>query len=282
MGEEQRVGRAGARSGPPVLLTIAGSDSGGGAGIQADLKTFAALGGYGTSAVTAVTAQNPAGISAVQGIEPDVVAEQIRQVARYYPLAAAKTGMLFSAAVVRAVAEAWRELSPRPPLVVDPVLVATSGAKLHEDNALAALCERILPLAAVVTPNLEEAALLLGRPLRGRADMEPAARALHARFGVAVLVKGGHLRDSDDAADCLYDGRSVAWTSRPFVRGVNSHGTGCTLSAAIAAGLGAGLPLAEAVARAREYLHAGLLAAVRVGTDKAINHAHGPIAVPGD
>jgi hydroxymethylpyrimidine/phosphomethylpyrimidine kinase len=281
MGDVRGAGRGGERSGPPVLLTIAGSDSGGGAGIQADLKTFAALGGYGTSAITAVTAQNPAGVSAIQGIEPAIVSAQIRQVARYYPLAAAKTGMLFSAAVVRAVAEAWSELSPRPPLVVDPVLAATSGAKLLAEDALTALCERILPLATIVTPNMEEAALLLGQPLRGRTDLEPAARALYARFGLAVLVKGGHLQDSAEAADCLFDGRSVAWSVRPFVRGVNSHGTGCTLSAAIAAGLGAGLPLPEAVERARTYLHAGLLAAVQVGPDKAINHAHGPVAVPG-
>jgi len=281
MGTKRGVEAERTGSGPPVLLTIAGSDSGGGAGIQADLKTFAALGGYGTSAITAITAQNPDGVSAIQGVDPGIVAEQIRQIARYTPLAAAKTGMLFSAAVVRAVAEAWSEQSPHPPLVVDPVLVATSGAKLLEDDALAALCERIVPLATVVTPNMGEAALLLGRPLRGRADLEPAARALHARFGVAVLVKGGHLSDSAEAADCLYDGRSVAWYSRPFVRWVNGHGTGCTLSAAIAAGLGAGQPLAEAVKHARAYLHAALLAAVRVGPAKAINHAHAPVTVLG-
>ncbi len=267
---------------PLVLLTIAGSDSGGGAGIQADLKTFAALGAFGTSAITAITAQNPEGITAIQGIEPRVVDEQIRQVARYFTIAGAKTGMLYSAEIVRAVAEAWAEISPAPPLVVDPVIVATSGAKLLRDDAIAALCERILPRATLVTPNLDEAALLLGRPLRAREDLEPAARALHERFGVAVLVKGGHLQNSLEAADCLFDGRTVHWYTRPFVRGVNVHGTGCTLSAAIAARLGAGLPLAQAVEQARAYLHAALVAAVRVGKDRALNHAHRPEAVAPD
>jgi len=262
---------------PPVLLTIAGSDSGGGAGIQADLKTFAAHGAYGTSAVTAVTAQNPAGVTAIQGLDPELVAEQIRQVARYFTLAAAKTGMLFSAAIVRAVAEAYREIAPRPPLVVDPVLVATSGARLLQDDAAAVLCERLLPLAALVTPNLDEAGLLLGRTLSVRDDLEPAARELHARFGASVLVKGGHLRDAAEAVDCLFDGRTVTWYTQPFVRGVNTHGTGCTLSAAIAAALGAGWPLPVAVGRARAYLQAGLVTAVQAGRERAINHAHAPV-----
>jgi hydroxymethylpyrimidine/phosphomethylpyrimidine kinase len=265
---------------PPVLLTIAGSDSGGGAGIEADLKTFAALGGYGTAALTAVTAQNPAGVTAIQGIDPATVAEQIRQVARYFPIAAAKTGMLYSAAIVAAVADALAEMEHHLPLVADPVMVATSGAKLLQDDAVAALCARILPLAAVITPNLDEAALLLGRPLARREHLEPAARDLHARFGAAVLVKGGHLQDSAEAADCLFDGHQVHWSAHPFIRGVNTHGTGCTLSAAIAAGLGFGLPLPEAVARAREYLQAGLAAAVRPGPERVINHAHAPRLMP--
>ncbi len=262
-----------------MLLTIAGSDSGGGAGIQADLKTFAALGGYGTSALTAITAQNPDGVTAIQGIDPAIVAEQIRQVGRYFPVAAVKTGMLFSAAIVAATAEALAELPGRPPLVVDPVMVATSGAKLLQDDAIAALCERILPRAALVTPNMDEAALLLGRKLTSRADLEPAARTLQDRFGTAVLVKGGHLTGSTEAADCLCsrdaDGNvAITWYSQPFVQGVNAHGTGCTLSAAIAAYLGHGVPLVDAVGRARDYLHAGLINAVRAGKARAINHAH--------
>ncbi|MFI5400366.1 MAG: bifunctional hydroxymethylpyrimidine kinase/phosphomethylpyrimidine kinase [SAR324 cluster bacterium] len=275
-GREKPEGAAG---GPPVLLTIAGSDSGGGAGIEADLKTFAALGAYGTAAVTADTAQNPAGISAIQGVEPALVAEQIRQVARAFPIAGAKTGMLLSAAIVNAVADALAEMPRRPPLVVDPVMLATSGAQLLQEDAVAALCGRILPLASLVTPNLDEAARLLGRPLRGRGDMEPAARTLHARLGTAVLVKGGHL-EGGEAADCLCSGQAVHWYVHPFVRGVNTHGTGCTLSAAIAVGLGQGWPLAEAVGRARTYLQAALVGAVRAGPDRVLNHAHAPVAVP--
>jgi hydroxymethylpyrimidine/phosphomethylpyrimidine kinase len=260
----------------PVLLTIAGSDSGGGAGIQADLKTFAALGGYGTTAITAITAQNPDGVTAIQGIDPAVVAEQILQVGRYFPIAAAKTGMLFSAPIVVAVADALAELPRRPPLVVDPVMVATSGARLLQEDAVALLCDRILPLATVITPNMDEAALLLGRPLAKRHDLELAARALHARFGRAALVKGGHLRGSAEAADCLFDGSTATWYLRPFVRGVNAHGTGCTLSAAIAAGLGAGLPLAEAVNQAKAYLHAALVAAPQAGKASVIHHTPQP------
>jgi hydroxymethylpyrimidine/phosphomethylpyrimidine kinase len=263
---------------PPVLLTIAGSDSGGGAGIQADLKTFAAFGGYGISAITAITAQNPAGVSGVQGVDPGLVAAQIRQVASYFPIAAAKTGMLFSAAIVNAVADALLEWPSRPPLVVDPVMVATSGAELLQQDAISAVSQRILPLATLITPNLDEAALLLGRPLSGRADLEPAARDLHARFGVAILVKGGHVKGSSEAADCLFDGRTVRWHVRPFVHGVNTHGTGCTLSAAIAAALGFGHPLPEAVDLAKGYLHAGLMAAVQAGPERLINHGHTPPA----
>jgi len=268
-----------APGGPPVLLTVAGSDSGGGAGIEADLKTFAALGAYGTAAITAVTAQNPAGVAALQAIEPALVAEQIRRVAAYFPIAGVKTGMLLSAAIVNAVADALTEMPRRPPLVVDPVLAATSGAQLLQDDALAALCGRILPLASLITPNLDEAGRLLDRQLAGRDEMEPAARALHARLGTAVLVKGGHLKEGD-AADCLFDGQALHWFVHPFVRGVNTHGTGCTLSAAIAVGLGRGWPLAEAVSRGRTYLQSALAEAVRAGPERFLNHAHAPVAVP--
>jgi hydroxymethylpyrimidine/phosphomethylpyrimidine kinase len=288
MGSEHSATHAKGRGAtPPVLLTIAGSDSSGGAGIQADLKTFAALGGYGTSAITAITAQNPDGVTAIQGLAPEIVAEQVRQVARYFTIAAAKSGMLFSAEIVNAVADAWTDVirgarsEGKPALVVDPVMVATSGAKLLQDDAVAALTGRMLPLATVVTPNMDEAALMLGAPLRTQADLEPAARALHARFGAAMLVKGGHLRDSAEAADCLFDGAAVHWFAQPFVRGVNAHGTGCTLSAAIAAGLGRGLALPLAVAHAKEYVHASLAGAVAIGhgeagTERVMSHAHAP------
>jgi hydroxymethylpyrimidine/phosphomethylpyrimidine kinase len=273
--------------GVPIALTIAGSDSGGGAGIQADLKTFAALGVFGTSAITAITAQNPEGVSAIQAIEPAVVAAQIRAVLTYFPVGAAKTGMLFSAPIVEAVADALAALARPapagaplrerlPPLVVDPVMVATSGAKLLNDDAIGALCERILPLGAVVTPNMAEAELLAGRPVRTLADLEPAAREITRRYGVPTLVKGGHLQDSPEAVDVLWDGRRLHRFSMPFIRGVNAHGTGCTLSAAIAAALVLGRPLPEAVAEAKAYLHRALSASLRAGRSLTLNHGFAP------
>ncbi|HEX9844279.1 MAG TPA: bifunctional hydroxymethylpyrimidine kinase/phosphomethylpyrimidine kinase [bacterium] len=270
----------------PVLLTIAGSDSGGGAGIQADLKTFAALGGFGTSAITAITAQNPAGVTAIQAIEPGVVAAQIEAVGTYFSVGAAKTGMLFSAEIIEAAADAYAKLltapeSPggqrRPPLVVDPVMVATSGAKLLGDDAIGALERRMLPLATVITPNMDEAALLSGREVREEAHLEPAARAIFDKFGVAVLLKGGHLRDVEEVVDCFFDGEEAFEYRAPFMRGINTHGTGCTLSAAIAVYLMRGLPPLDAVSEAREYLRAALANGVPVGRDVVLNHAHAPI-----
>jgi hydroxymethylpyrimidine/phosphomethylpyrimidine kinase len=270
----------------PVLLTIAGSDSGGGAGIQADLKTFAALGTFGTSAITAITAQNPDGVTAIQGIEPLVVAAQIEAIGAYFDVGAAKTGMLFSTEIIEAVADAYGHLhnserSPGgrrvPPLVVDPVMVATSGAKLLNDDAIDALATRILPLATVITPNMDEAALLSGREVREEAHLEPAARALYDRFGVAVLVKGGHLQGVEEVVDCFFDGQDAYEYRAPFMHGVNTHGTGCTLSAAIAAYLMRGLAPLDAVGEAREYLRMALAKALPVGRAVALNHGHEPI-----
>ncbi|HEX7927671.1 MAG TPA: bifunctional hydroxymethylpyrimidine kinase/phosphomethylpyrimidine kinase, partial [bacterium] len=218
----------------PVMLTIAGSDSGGGAGIQADVKTFAALGTFGTTAITAITAQNPDGVTDIQGIAPRTVAAQIKAVADYFEIGAAKTGMLFSSDIIHAVADALEQIShkaaARRPvkLVVDPVMVATSGARLLKEDAIQALCDRILPLAAVVTPNMSEAALLAGMDVSTREHLEPAARALHRRFKVPILVKGGHLKGSDEAVDCLFDGAAVKFFSDRFLAGINAHGTGCT------------------------------------------------------
>lgn len=267
----------------PVALTIAGSDSGGGAGIQADLKTFSALGCYGTSAITAITAQNPEGVTAIQAIDPPVVAAQIKAVGDYFTVGAAKTGMLFSAEVIEAVADAWRGLggdgNARPPLVVDPVMVATSGAKLLNDDAIGALCERILPLATLVTPNMDEAAILSGRTVAGVDDLEPAARAIHERYGVAALVKGGHLADTEEAVDCFYDGEEVYTFRSPFKTGLNTHGTGCTLAAAIAVKLLRGYPPPDAVGEGRHYLQQTMANALPVGKAVALNHLYAPIAL---
>jgi hydroxymethylpyrimidine/phosphomethylpyrimidine kinase len=267
----------------PVMLTIAGSDSGGGAGIQADLKTFSALGTFGTTAITAITAQNPDGVTDIQGIEPGTVAAQIRAVADYFDIGAAKTGMLYSAEIIRAVAETLEQVPPKPgsgnrlKLVVDPVMVATSGARLLKEDAIQALCDRILPLATVVTPNMGEAALLGDMEVTSLEHLEPAARTLHRRFKVPILVKGGHLQGSDEAVDCLFDGSAVKFFTDRFLVGINAHGTGCTLSAAIAVYLMRGYAIAEAVGRAKVYLQSALTHAVPIGKGHAMNHAVAPL-----
>ena len=236
-----------------VALTIAGSDSGGGAGIQADLKTFAALGVHGTSAITCITAQNPKGVYGIQACSAEIVRRQIKAVFDELRPAAVKTGMLYSAPIIRVVVESLRR-HRGVPLVVDPVMVSTSGARLLKPAAVKALCAELLPLAAVVTPNLDEAEILVGEKLCTVEDLRTAARELHRRFGCAALVKGGHLRGLREAVDIFYDGRQELLLSAPFVRGVSTHGTGCTYSAAIAGYLAQGCSLPKAVERAKEYI----------------------------
>jgi hydroxymethylpyrimidine kinase/phosphomethylpyrimidine kinase len=250
----------------PRILTIAGSDSGGGAGIQADLKTITALGGFGTSAITALTAQNTLGVRAVHPVEPAFVAAQIDAVAEDIGVDAAKTGMLAERAVVEAVADAVRRHAIRP-LVVDPVMVAKSGDALLEPEAVGALRELILPLATVVTPNLAEAAELAGRPVADRDDMREAAARLLDLGPEWVLVKGGHL--PGDPVDVLCHGDECRELRRPRVETRSTHGTGCTYSAAIATMLGRGLPLLEAVERARDALQAALEAGLDLGKGAA-------------
>jgi hydroxymethylpyrimidine/phosphomethylpyrimidine kinase len=246
----------------PVALTIAGSDSSGGAGIQADLKTFAAFGVYGASAVTALTAQNSRGVHAIAAVEASFVAAQIDAVLDDLDVGAAKTGMLLSAAVIDAVADRLAA-RPLPHLVVDPVLVATTGEALLEPAAIARLRERLVPLATLLTPNLREAEVLTGRPVANPADMREAARALLDLGARAVLVKGGHLQG--EALDLLDDGRSVRELSAPRIATRGTHGTGCTLSAAIAAGLARGLDLGAAVVAAKRYVTRAIESAPRVG-----------------
>ena len=272
----------------PVMLTIAGSDSGGGAGIQADLKTFGALGTFGTTAITAITAQNPEGVTAIQAIDAPVVAAQIAAVGGYFDVGAAKTGMLFSVEIIEAVAAAYGALRTAkeapggqrvPPLVVDPVMVATSGAKLLNDDAIAALEQHILPLATIVTPNMDEAAILSGRPVETAEDLEVAARAIYDRCGVAVLVKGGHLKDVDEVVDCCFDGQDVYEYRAPFMHGINTHGTGCTLSAAIAVYLMRGYGPVDAMSEGREFLRKTLAEGLPVGKAVLLNHLFGPQAI---
>ncbi len=238
----------------PVALSVAGSDSGGGAGVQADLRVFAALGVFGTTAVTCVTAQNPGGVTAVGALDADLVTAQMDAVMDAYPVAAAKTGMLFSAAIMEAVAAVLRR-RPVPALVVDPVMVAASGAPLLQPDGLDAMVERILPLARVITPNLHEAELLLGRPVREGAALREAAGELAGRFGVAVIVKGGHL-PGDRIENVLCDGGAVRVFAADRAVGVHPHGAGCTFSAAVAAGLAKGRALGDAVGDAVEFVAA--------------------------
>jgi hydroxymethylpyrimidine/phosphomethylpyrimidine kinase len=235
----------------PKALTVAGSDSGGGAGIQADLKTFSAFQVYGLSVITAVTAQNSVGVQGVQNLPPAFVGQQLHSVLSDFGTDAAKCGMLSTAAIIAAVADALAQYGVEQ-LVVDPVMVAKSGDPLLEPAARQALVERILPLALVVTPNLPEAEALVGMPVRTRVEMEEAARRIRALGPRTVLVKGGHLKG--DAVDLLWDGAQVTTFSAPRIDSPNTHGTGCTFSAAITAGLSRGQALEDAVRAAKAYV----------------------------
>jgi len=246
----------------PRALTIAGSDSGGGAGIQADLKTFTAFRVYGMSVITAVTAQNSLGVQGVESLPPAFVARQLRAVLDDLGTDAAKCGMLCTGPIIEAVVGVLAE-SPVPQLVVDPVMVAKSGDPLLQPDAQQALVERLLPLALVVTPNLAEAGVLAGIPVGTRPEMEEAARRIHALGPRHVLVKGGHL--AGDAVDLLWDGRAFQAFTAPRVDSPSTHGTGCTFSAAIAAGLARGRPLAEAVREAKAYVTRAIQEGFRLG-----------------
>ncbi|GBC93759.1 Pyridoxine kinase [bacterium HR15] len=254
-------------------MTIAGSDSGGGAGIQADLKTFAALGVYGTSAITALTAQNTLGVQGVFPVDPDFVGQQIDSIMADIGADAAKTGMLFSEAIIRMVAARVRRWNIRN-LVVDPVMVAKSGDRLLREDAIDALRCELLPLALVVTPNLGEASVLAGFPVQDKPAMQEAARAIHALGARWVVVKGGHLPDCAD--DLLYDGEQFLWLPGERIDTPHTHGTGCAFSAAIAAFLAKGSEVPEAVRRAKEYLTAGLRAAVPIGAGHSPPHHFHP------
>lgn len=253
----------------PRAMTIAGSDSGGGAGIQADLKTFTVLGVFGTSAITALTAQNTIGVTGVVEMAPEFVALQIDAIMSDIGTDAAKTGMLSSAAIIEAVAGAVRRWGITR-LVVDPVMISKSGAPLLRPEAAEALRILLLPLALVVTPNLHEAGVLVGYPVRTLAEMEEAARAISAMGPRYVVVKGGHLEDADRSVDLLYDGAAFEQFAVPRAATLHTHGTGCVFSAAIAAGLAKGRPVPDSVARAKEVITAAITAGLPIG------RGHGP------
>jgi hydroxymethylpyrimidine/phosphomethylpyrimidine kinase len=255
----------------PVALTIAGSDSSAGAGIQADLKTFSALGVYGLSAVTCVVAETPGRVSRIEAVNAETVREQIEVLLGGFPAAAIKTGMLFTAEIVAQVAAIMTN-HPSIPLVVDPVMIATSGDALLQGDAIAIYEKELFPRAAVLTPNLDEASRLFGTRISDVAAMREAGGALARKYGVPVLLKGGHL-SGDQAIDLLFARETVHEFSAPFSRGVSTHGTGCTYSAAITAGLAQQLSLEEAIGRAKKYVTATIEQHHEWGAIHALNHS---------
>src|SRR5437763_7162946 len=255
--DESRAGAQRSTENVPVALSIAGSDSSAGAGIQADLKTFSALGVYGLTAVTCIVAEIPGKVSGIEPASAKIVREQIEVLAKSFPIAAVKAGLLCSAEIVSAVAKAIQDIgkmfAQRIPLVVDPVFVATSGDPLLEPAAIETYEKELFPLASLITPNLDEARRLLGTRIRDRRSMHRAGKKLEKRFGTAILLKGGHLAGSR-AVDLLFANGKVIEFSAPFVRGIATHGTGCTYSAALTAGLAKGLSLEDAVRDAKKFV----------------------------
>jgi hydroxymethylpyrimidine/phosphomethylpyrimidine kinase len=256
----------------PVVLSIAGSDSGGGAGIQADIKTFQAFGTFGTTAITAITAQNTLGVTDIHAIPIQIVEAQIRAVAEDFHPAACKSGMLATRDLVARVAECITTLGLRN-YVLDPVMVATSGARLLERDAEESILKLLVPIARLVTPNLDEAAILTGIDVKTHDDMRKAARVLVDRGARAALIKGGHL-PGNQIVDVLYDGRAFREWSRTKIHTSSTHGTGCTLSAAIAAGLAHGHSLQTSVGDALDYLQRAIVTAPNLGSGNGpVNHS---------
>jgi hydroxymethylpyrimidine/phosphomethylpyrimidine kinase len=242
---------------PPIALTIAGSDSSAGAGIQADLKTFTALGVYGLTAVTCIVAEVPGKVSRIEPVTASMVREQLDVLLKNFRVGAIKTGLLCSAEIVCAVAQAIHDGEKKAarsiPFVVDPVMIATSGDNLLEPEAVEAYKNKLFPLATLITPNLDEAALLIETTIIHRKQMKNTARALAKKYRASILLKGGHLR-GDNAIDLLCHHGELMEFSAPFVRGVETHGTGCTYSAAITAGLASGFSLEQAIKRAKKFV----------------------------
>lgn len=245
-----------------TALTIAGSDSSGGAGIQADIKTMTCNGVYAMSAITALTAQNTTGVTGIMEVTPDFLKEQIKDVVSDIFPDAVKTGMVSSSALIKAIAESIKEFSLKN-IVVDPVMVATSGAKLISDDAIETLEKELLPLATVITPNIPEAEVLCGSKIDSEQDMESVAKKINENFGCAVLLKGGH--NLNDANDYLFDGSKGTWFYGKRINNPNTHGTGCTLSSAIASNLAKGYSLEKSVKNAKDYISNALSAMLNLG-----------------
>jgi hydroxymethylpyrimidine/phosphomethylpyrimidine kinase len=252
----------------PVALTIAGSDSGGGAGIQADLKTFAALGVHGASAITCLTAQNPKRVLGIEACSPKILRQQLEAVFEELNPRTVKIGMLFSAKNISVVVDFFQNYKFKTKnlkLIVDPVLISTSGAKLLQPNAFKTFCEKLLPLATLVTPNLFEAEILSGQKISSIEEMRAAAKKIHSCFGCAVLVKGGHLKNSGKAIDIFFDGKNTIQLSAPFVKNVKTHGTGCVYSAAICAALAQGKNLFQAVQIGKRFITRAISESYKIG-----------------
>jgi hydroxymethylpyrimidine/phosphomethylpyrimidine kinase len=252
-----------------TVLTIAGSDSSGGAGIQADLKTFAAFGVYGTCAVTAITAQSTAGIAEMSALSADLVTAQIEAVAGDIAIHATKIGMLATAAIVEAVAAAIEELE-LPLVVLDPVMVSKSGTRLIDEDGVRTMCAELIPRAFIVTPNLPEAEALSGMRIASKDDVGEAARRIHGIGGAAVLITGGH-GEGGTVVDLLFDGRTFSEFSTPRIETRHTHGTGCTHASAVAACLALGMDPNEAARRAQQYVAGAIRHAIAIG------HGQGPL-----
>jgi len=271
LGEDRDAGgHRSPESAAPVVLTIAGSDSGGGAGVQADLKTFAAFGCFGASAITCLTAQNPDEVAGIEAVSPEMAALQIETVCKGFPVAAAKTGMLYSADLIRAVAKAIRK-AQLPFLCVDPVMVSTSGARLLREDAVETLCTDLISLAAVTTPNLPEAEMLCGHAIASVEEMHAAAREIGRKFGVSCALKGGHLGNGrsegggDTVSDVLYHEGNTIEEAFPRVRARETHGTGCVFSAALTACVARGDDLPTAFRTARLFVAEALARPLSAG-----------------
>ncbi len=254
----------------PIAITIAGSDSGGGAGIQADLKTFQANGVYGTSAITCVTAQNPSGVTSIAELPLENIEKQILAILDFFPVSSAKTGMLFTKEIIQLVAKIMQ--TRKFPLVVDPVMVATSGAKLLKDDAIDSMQKDLIPICDLITPNADEASLLLGFHVT-RENMRETSKELFNHFHVPALLKGGHLEKNGTVVDILYDGKDYYEFETNYILGKSTHGTGCTYSAAIAAQLAKKFNLQEAIQKAKEYLHKTLEQSLNLGKVRGLNHS---------
>jgi hydroxymethylpyrimidine/phosphomethylpyrimidine kinase len=255
----------------PVTLTIAGSDSGGGAGVQADLKTFSSLQTFGTTVFTCLTAQNPDGVSAIHEIPSVFIEQQLSSIFDFFPVKACKTGMLFSESIIRVVSKILAN-QPDLKVVVDPVMIATSGAKLLKNEAIFVLKDSLIPLATLITPNLDEASLLLGKPINKENELIEASKELFHMYHVPILLKGGHLKDTLIATDVLNDGKQIWEFKKPFLSGTHTHGTGCTYSSAITAYLAYGKPLHEAVSLAKNYIQETLADSIQTGKITHLNH----------